>query len=111
VLSSYMQRKPVKSNPYLVQKVLTASPEQLIVYIYDAAIIACGRENKMKASQAVQVLISSLDFDREKNKDIAVKFFQLYHYILNRINSKNFGEARELLGELRKAWSEAMEVT
>ena len=109
MLNSYMQREPVKTNPYLVQKVLTASPEQLIVYIYDAAIIACGRENKMKASQAVQVLINSLNFDSDKN--IAVKFFQLYHYILNRINAKNFGEAKELLGELRKTWSEAMEVT
>lgn len=109
MLNSYMQKRPVKTNPYLVQKVLTASPEQLIVYIYDAAIVACGRENKVKASQAVQALINSLDFDSEKS--IAVKFFQLYHYILNRINTKNFNEARELLDELRKAWSEAMKVT
>ncbi len=108
-MNNYMQREPVKTNPYLVQKVLTASPEQLIVYIYDAAIVACGRENKVKASQAVQALINSLNFDSDKS--IAVKFFQLYHYILDRINTKNFNEAKALLGELREAWSEAMQVT
>jgi len=104
-----MQRKSVKTNPYLVQKVLTASPEQLVVYIFDAAIIACGREDKMKASQAVQALINSLNFDSDRN--IAVKFFQIYHYILNKINAENFDEAKKLLDELRKTWSEAMKVT
>ena len=109
MLSNNMQRKSVKTNPYLVQKVLTASPEQLVVYIFDAAIIACGREDKMKASQAVQALINSLNFDSDRN--IAVKFFQIYHYILNKINTENFDEARKLLDELRKTWSEAMKVT
>jgi len=109
VLSNNMQRKSVKTNPYLVQKVLTASPEQLVVYIFDAAIIACGREDKMKASQAVQALINSLNFDSDRN--IAVKFFQIYHYILNKINAENFDEAKKLLDELRKTWSEAMKVT
>ena len=109
MLSNNMQRKSVKTNPYLVQKVLTASPEQLVVYIYDAAVIACAREDKMKASQAVQALINSLNFDRDRN--IAVKFFQIYHYILNKINTENFDEARKLLDELRKTWSEAMKVT
>ncbi len=107
--NNYMQRKPVKTNPYLVQKILTASSEQLIVYIYDAAIVACVRKEKVKASQAVQELINSLNFDSDKN--IAVKFFQLYHYILNQINSNNFNEARELLNELRETWSEAMKIT
>ncbi len=106
---SYMQRESVKTNQYLVQKILTASPEQLIVYIYDAAIIACSRRDRMKASQAVQALINSLNFDSEKN--IATKFFQLYHYILNQINSNNFNEARNLLDDLRKTWSEAMRIT
>lgn len=109
MLSNNMQRKSVKTNPYLVQKVLTASPEQLVVYIFDAAIIACGREDKMKASQAVQALINSLNFDSDRN--IAVKFFQIYHYILNKINAENFDEARKLLDELRKTWSEAMKVS
>jgi len=109
VSSSYMQRESVKTNPYLVQKILTASPEQLIVYIYDAAIIACSREDRMKASQAVQALINSLNFDSDRN--VATKFFQLYRYILNQINSNNFNEARSMLDELRKTWSEAMRIT
>ena len=36
-------------NPYLVQKVMTASPEELIKYVYDAAIGACAREDHRRA--------------------------------------------------------------
>lgn len=107
--NNYMQREFKKINPYLVQKILTASSEQLVAYIYDAAIISCARKEKVKASQAVQELINSLNFDSGKN--IAVKFFQLYHYILDQINSGNFSEARKLLYDLRKTWSEAMKIT
>ncbi|RKY56491.1 MAG: hypothetical protein DRP89_01245 [Candidatus Neomarinimicrobiota bacterium] len=107
--NNYMQRESEKTNPYLVQKILTASSEQLVAYIYDAAIISCARKEKVKASQAVQELINSLNFDSDKN--IAVKFFQLYHYILDQINSENFNRARELLNELRETWNKAMKIT
>ena len=33
-------------DPYLRQKVLSASPQQLIVYLYDLGIASCNNKNK-----------------------------------------------------------------
>ena len=64
-------------NPYLMQKVMTASPEQLISYIYDIAISACAQKDHIKATQAVQELINSLNFDY---KEQSLTFFRIYRY-------------------------------
>jgi len=83
---------------------MTASPEQLIAYIYDAGVAACGREDKIKAMQAVQELINALNFDQ---KDVAMTFYSIYRYIQDQIREKNFQGAKEALTEIKKAWVEA----
>ena len=107
MLSGTMQQKTREPNPYLVQKIMTASPEQLIVYIYDAGITACGREDKIKAMQAVQELINALNFD---NKSVAGTFYNTYSYILDQIHKRNFEEAKNFLAEIRQAWMEAFKL-
>jgi len=96
-----------KVDPYLKQKIMSASPEQLISYIYDVAISACGREDRMKATMALQELINSLNFE---HKEMAGKFFQLYRYILDLIVKGKFEDAKHLLYELKSTWVEAMKV-
>ena len=34
-----------KMNPYLEQKVMTASPEQLIAYVYEVGSASCARKD------------------------------------------------------------------
>ena len=102
-------RKPTgNQNPYLVQKIMTASPEQLIVYIFDAGIAACGQENKVKSMQAVQELINSLNFD---HKPVAATFYSMYRYILDQLHQMNFEEAKKMLTELRQAWVKAFNLS
>ena len=96
-----------KNNPYLVQKVMTASPEQLVVYVFDAALIACARRNKSKSIEAVQALISSIRFDHQ---DIATTFFNTYGSIINYIKKDDFPTAEKLLSEIKKTWKIAMNV-
>ena len=91
-------------NPYLKQKIMSASPEQLICYIYDAGIIACKKKDSTKAGQAIRELINALNFDY---KDMALPLFDLYKYCLNNVNTNNFEEAQEILEGLRDAWYEA----
>jgi len=91
-------------NPYLKQKIMSASPEQLVCYIYDASIIACKKKDSVKAGQAIRELINALNFDY---KDMALPLFDLYKYCLNNVNSKKFEEAQEILEGLREAWYEA----
>jgi len=91
-------------NPYLKQKIMSASPEQLVCYIYDAGITACKKKDTTKAGQAIRELINSLNFDY---KEMALPLFDLYKYCLNSINSDNFEHAQEILEGLREAWYEA----
>ncbi len=102
-----MTKKKKKANPYLAQKIMTASPEQLILYIYDASISACGRKNQARAAEAIQELINSLNF---KEKKVATTFYNMYQYILNLVHDKNFEEAQVLLREIRSTWAKAMKL-
>ncbi len=102
-----MTQKRNNVNPYLMQKVMTASPEQLISYIYDIAISSCAKEDRIKAAQAVQELINSLNFDY---KEQSLTFFKIYRYILNQIHKDQFKDAQKLLTDIKKTWASAMQV-
>ena len=82
-------------------KIMSASPKQLICYIYDAGIIACKKKDVTKAGHAIKELINALNFDY---KEIALPLFDLYKYCLKNINSENFDEAEEILQGLRNTW-------
>ncbi len=105
--NSYSNRPPVKIDPYLEQKILSASPEQLIAYIYDAGIAACMRHEREKASKAVLTLIKSLDFNQ---KEIAVTFYNVYRYLNRLISKGKFDEAKQIFSDLKQTWSKAMKV-
>ena len=92
------------NNPYLKQKILSASPEQLVCYIYDAGIIACKQKNSGKAGRAIRELINALNFEY---KELAVPLFDLYRYCLNMITAEKFKDAQEILEGLRQAWFDA----
>jgi len=92
-------------NPYLVQKIMTASPEQLISYIYEAAIKACAQQDQRRGLEAVQELINSLNFEAG---DISATFYKVYSSILDRLYARDYDTARDILMDLRKTWSKAM---
>jgi len=81
-------------NPYLVQKVMTASPEQLVLYVFDAASLACSRKDKKKAMEALQVLIGALKFDYH---EIATTFYNTYRGIINLVNQNKYDEAKAMI--------------
>ena len=98
-------------DQYLEQKILSASPKQLISYIYDAAITGCRKRDIEKTTAAIGVLINSLNFDdNEDIKNTSLNFSQYYEYILDLVRKKRFDEARDNLKEIRDAWVKAMKV-
>lgn len=100
-----MISQPHKANPYLNQKVMSASPEQLICYVYDVAVASCRRKDKIKSIQAMNVLIKSLKFDYH---EIASNFYRVYSAILDKISSEAYEDAESMLSELRETWVKAM---
>ena len=69
-------------NPYLVQKIMTASPEELISYIYEAAIRGCVLKDQSKTLEAIQQLINALNFDAG---EVPANFYKVYTGIQNHI--------------------------
>jgi len=98
------------ANPYLTQKVLTASPEQLIAYVYDAGAVACKQKNSVRARNAVQTLISSSNFDAKEAKKISSTFYNVYRYLNYLINQHQYTQAGRIFTDLKNTWSRAFGV-
>ena len=104
-------KKQMKQDIYLEQKVFSASPEQLISFIYDAAIAGCVKRDFQKTSSALNVLINSLNFDgNEELKEMCSRFYQTYDHMFNLLRKKKYDEVHCHLKEIRHTWSKAMKV-
>ncbi len=97
-------KKRTPQNPYLVQKIMSASPEELIAYIYDYGVTACAQEDPVKARTAVNNLIQALNFEY---KEVADTFLDVYRYLGHLINQKRFNEAKNILSDLKNTWAKA----
>lgn len=102
-----MDQPKTAVDPYLKQKIFSASPEQLIAYVYDVAIKACHQENKTLALEAVQELINALNYE---HKELAFQFYRVYERIQNLLRRDQFHLAKRQLSELRDTWKEAFQL-
>lgn len=104
--------------------VIAANPHQLVVMLYDGALLACQSalphiQNKAFAekgvmiSKAIMIIESGLraSLDKKAGGEIAESLDALYAYMSNRLyiaNLKNqlepVQEVVKLLGELKSAW-------
>jgi flagellin-specific chaperone FliS len=87
---------------------MSASPEQLISYIYDAILIACRNADQERVLRGVSSLMDALNF---KYEGIAVPMFQMYQYCQEQARQKNFEQVESIITEFKSAWSEAMNVS
>lgn len=101
------QKKPATINPYLVQKVMSASPEQLISYVYDAGIAACAQKDRDKGLKVIRVLIKALNFD---HKEVAIPFYNVYRFLNYSLSCGNFAVAKEYFETLKSTWAKSMKV-
>ncbi len=113
------------ANAYKQQQIMTASPEELTLLLYNGAIRfihesvlaletgdmqKCHNQN-MRAQDIVKEFMCTLDMQYE----ISQGWYQLYEYISYRLVQANLKkdkemllEAKGLLTELRDAWFQAM---
>lgn len=119
-------------NPYQQYtqiKINTATPEELVVMLYDGAIKFCNKakvaiENK-KMEMAhndlnrVQAIIDELilGLDYERGGQIADNLLHIYDYLKRRAIEANTKKSIEIIDEiinlikdLRETWSEAMKL-
>ena len=93
-----------KINPYLANQILNASPEQLLIKIFDFAVINSEKKDMIKTNNAVQELIGLLRFDDESYKDLSINLIRLYQYCQDQARKNNFDIVTKILTELRESW-------
>jgi len=117
--------EPAKA--YLRNKILNASPMELIIILYEGAIASCARaretfgakrrtetcETLIKAQNMIRELRNSLDMSRG---EIANGLYRLYGFMIQRLveanvqrKPGNIDEVIRLLTELKQTWIEAVE--
>jgi flagellin-specific chaperone FliS len=92
-------------SQYRDQQILSASPMQLLVMVYEQAIVQCEARDSQRAGRAVTELIGALNFDAG---EIATDLFRLYEYCLWEIRRQHFTDAAHILRQLKKAWEDAV---
>ena len=92
-------------HAYRAQRVLSASPEELVLMVYDHIIASCRAKDKKKASAGIATLIDGLDLDQG---EIAAGLFRLYRYAMERVWEGKFDEVLSVMRPLRETWAAAM---
>lgn len=120
-------------NPYLKtykeNSILTASPEQILLMLYDGAISFLNRakihmqekDNEqtnfciIKAERIIAEFMNTLNFD--VGGELANNLYSLYNYLYNRLIEANIKKDSEILDEvlnhlqnLRTTWDEAIKI-
>ncbi|MDI7247610.1 MAG: flagellar protein FliS [Bacillota bacterium] len=90
---------------YRAQQVLSASPEDLVLMVYDHVIASCRAKDKKKASAGIATLIDALDLDQG---EIAVGLFRLYRYTIDKVWEGKFDDVLSVMRPLRETWASAM---
>ncbi len=92
---------------YKEQEVLSASPQRLVLHLYDHIIRCCSIRNSDGASRAVAELIDGLNFEYS---EISGGLLRLYEYCLRRIKAEEFEEPMKIIKELRQTWAQVTTV-
>jgi len=98
-----------KLNPYLSNQILNASPEQLLIKVFDFAVINSEKKDMIKTNTAVQELIGFLRFDDESDKELSINLIGLYQYCQDQARKNNFDLVTKILTELRESWLQAIQ--
>jgi flagellar protein FliS len=126
--NAYGQNKSPQNDAYKKTQIETATPENLILMLYDGALRFIGQaelafeenniekiSNLLLRIQAIfNELMSSLD--KEKGGDIAVNLERLYLFFLKQLSEANIKkdpmpmlQIKPLVEELRNTWEQAMQ--
>ena len=118
----------VNKNPYAAyanNKVLTASPAELILMLYDGAIKFCNiammgiEENNIEKAHNNMIKVENILLEFRGSLDhkypVAEDFERVYQYLIRRLHEANIKKDAEILNEvlehlrtMRDTWKEVM---
>lgn len=89
---------------YVINGIMNAKPEELILKIYDFAILKCEKDDLIKTNEALQSLIHALNFDSPETNSISTGLLRLYQFCQDQMRKKNKEIVLKILRELRDTW-------
>jgi len=112
---------------YNRNKIMTASPQELTLMLYDGAIKFCNiaiagvEENDIQKAHnnimKVQAIIEEFQMTLDFKYPVANDFNNVYNYIMKRLRDANMTKDKEILEEvsghlhtMRDTWKEAMKL-
>ncbi len=99
--------KSAKANSYLMNEIMNASPEKLLLKVYDFAIVNAEKKDMIKTNEAIQILINALRYDNEEVANISMRLFRLYQFCQDQMRKNNSEVVKKILTELRETWINA----
>lgn len=95
-------------NQYLVKEIMEATPQQLLIKVYNFAITHCQKHDMVKTNNAIQELINALRFDDGETKELSTGLLRLYQYCQDQMRASNYDIVHKILTELRDSWLDAI---
>ena len=92
-------------NSYRTNSIITLTAGELILKMYDMALVALAAGDGKQGTRVLAELIEALDFE---HGEIALGLFRLYRYCMEEIKMGEYGVPTRILRELREAWGEAL---
>jgi len=102
--SPYMNKQNNLADIYLTKEIMEATPQKLLLKVYDFTIQQAHQKDMLKTNKGLQVLIDSLTFEIPEAKEIAVGFLRLYQYCQDQARKRDFDIVVRILTDLRDAW-------
>jgi len=96
----------LQHRQYQRDALVGATPEKLVVKIYDIAIAACHAGDRARLRAALVQLVNGLDFER--GGDLARRLHAIYVYGLTESALGDLAPIAEVLNELRSVWNEGV---
>jgi flagellin-specific chaperone FliS len=91
-------------NAYRREQVLNLSPVEVILKLYDTAIVSCKRNEHDLTRRVLNELIAALNFE---HKEISLGLYRLYDYCKRCLRENRPQETVMILEELRGVWAQA----
>jgi flagellar protein FliS len=92
------------TNTYLAKEILEATPQKLLIKVYDFAIANCKRGNMTKTNRAISELINALNFEDKRAKEISTGLIKLYQFCQEEMRKNNTDIVYKILTDLRETW-------
>ncbi len=93
-----------RANAYLVKEVLEATPQKLLLKVFDFAILHCKKGDVHRTNNALNELINSLNFEDEKARDLSIQLLKLYQFSQEEMRKQNIDVVLKILNGLRDTW-------